>query len=135
MFSRQGGGQRAIEIESPVGAFSGSRRMYATGGMLPVIPAMTVASALSAVPSPRMRSSEAIGSWYYTAKTPFSGAVDALGAVNLESESRKAAMRPTLISAAGESAGEDVRRWRGGPRYEPTPFEAMLMKSSPRAVA
>ena len=139
------GPMRKIEIEQPVGSLYGGRRSYAIsgdsprfvypmatsgGGMLPKIPNMIIPKdACGPMPSPRMRSSEAYGAFYYSApapvvkRSPFGGPMDSLGAVDLQAESMKAA-------AAKKAEAED-RRWRGGPRFEPT-YEEQLQTMSPK---
>ena len=99
------GGRRRFELakEKP-------RFVYplATGGdgRLPPVSTGSVPAPLFHLASPRMRSSEIIGSYYYHSKAN----ADVLGSVDLKSESQKAAQR---VYQEEEAA----RRWRGGPRF------------------
>ena len=138
------GSPRGYELREPVGSLYGGRRRYEPSGAapgfvfpmatsgganLPKIPVATRPPAILSLTSPRLRSSEMIGAFYYNlpSKTS-SGTSDVFGPVNLQSESLKAAAFSPRVSVGpsgydDEREGTAPRRWRGGPRYEPTGFD------------
>ena len=111
------GPERKVELSDPVGILSRGRRRYQAsgesprfcypmatsgGGNLPVIPNISSPMQMPLI-SPRMRSSEAYGSFYFfTAK-------DALGDVDLKTESKKAKSKTF-------SEEFEATRWQGGSR-------------------
>lgn len=117
------GTERKVELVDPVGVLYRGRRRYELGGQsprfcypmavsggdnLPKIPPVAYPASISPWPSPRQRSSQAYGSFYFS--THFNSPTDANGPSSfLQSEAKKSSMLMEMDSA---------RRWRGGPRYE-----------------
>ena len=121
------GSPRAIEINEPLGVLSGGRRRFDVRGQmprfvypmacgggdnLPTIPVAKRPTPFGPMLSPRERSSQAIGAFYFSPALPSLPSpknMDSLGAVDFGAESKN------------RQAFEEARRWRGGPRYEASP--------------